>query len=66
MENRLHRSLIRTGEVELSEFFPRSHAWEERDWEIVCSDVRALARGIRSALMAVTPLWLGLALWLLR
>ncbi len=60
------KSPIRTGEVELLEFFAQKRACDERDREIVCSDVRALARGIRNALLAVTPLWLALALWLAR
>jgi hypothetical protein len=55
-----------TGEVELLEFFAQRRACDDRDREIVCSDVRALARGIRNALLAVTPLWLALALWLAR
>ena len=57
---------IRTGEVELLEFFAQRRACDDRDREIVCSDVRALARGIRNALLAVAPLWLALALWLAR
>ncbi len=56
----------RTAEVELLEFFAQTRAREERDREIVCSDVRALARGIRNALVVATPLWLVLALWLVR
>jgi hypothetical protein len=56
----------RTGEVELLEFFAQRRACDDRDREIVCSDVRALARGIRNALLAVTPLWLALVLWLAR
>jgi hypothetical protein len=56
----------RTGEVELLEFFAQRRACDDRDREIVCSDVRALARGIRNALPAVAPLWLALAVWLAR
>jgi hypothetical protein len=55
---------IRTGEVELLEFFAQKRACDDRDRELVCSDVKALARGIRNALLAVTPLWLALAWWL--
>jgi hypothetical protein len=55
-----------TGEVELLEFFAKRRACDDQDREIACSDVRALARGIRNALLAVTPLWLALALWLAR
>jgi hypothetical protein len=55
-----------TGEVELLEFFAQRRACDNRDREIVCSDVRALARGIRNALLAVTPLWLALGWWLAR
>jgi hypothetical protein len=62
----LPRSRIRTGEVELLEFFAQRRACCDRDREIVCSDVRTLARGIRNALLAVLPLWLALALWLAR
>jgi hypothetical protein len=55
-----------TGEVELLEYFAQRRACDDRDHEIACSDVRALARGIRNALLAVTPLWLALAWWLAR
>jgi len=58
--------LTRMGEVELLEFFAQRRAYDDRDGEIVCSDVRPLARGIRNALLAVTPLWIALALWLAR
>jgi hypothetical protein len=58
------KSSTRTGEIELLEFFAQSRAWDDRDREIVCSDVGALARGIRNALLTVMPLWLGLAWWL--
>jgi hypothetical protein len=60
------KSPTRTGEVELLEFFAQKRACADRDREIVCSDVGALVRGIRSALLAVVPLWLALALWLAR
>jgi hypothetical protein len=55
-----------TTSVELLELFAQTRACDDRDREIVCSDVRALARGIRNALLAVAPLWLALALWLPR
>jgi hypothetical protein len=55
-----------TGEVELLEYFAQRRACDDRDREIACSDVSALARGIRNALLAVAPLWLALALWLAR
>ncbi len=58
-EDRSRQSTIRTGEVELLELFARSRACEERDREIACSDVRALARRIRNALLTVTPLWIA-------
>jgi hypothetical protein len=58
------KSQTRTGKVELLEFFAEGCACDDRDREIVCSDARALARGIRNALLAVAPLWLALALWL--
>jgi hypothetical protein len=60
------KSPIRAGEIELLEFFAQKRACADRDREIVCSDVGALARGIRNALLAVAPLWLGLVLWLAR
>ena len=64
VESTSRKSPIRTGEVELLEFFAQRRACDDRDREIVCSDVRALARGIRNALLAMAPLWLTLALWL--
>lgn len=64
VEGTSRQSPIRTGEIELLEFFAQKRACDDRDREIVCSDVRALARGIRNALLAVAPLWLALALWL--
>jgi len=60
------QSPIRTGEVELLEFLSKRRACEDRDREIACSDAMALARGIRNALLTVTPLWLALAWWLAR
>ncbi len=60
------KSPMRTGEVELLEFFAQRRACDERDSEIACSDARALAHGIRSALLTVMPLWLALAWWLAR
>jgi hypothetical protein len=60
------KSPRRTGEVEILDFFAQRHACDDRDREIVCSDARALARGIRNALLAVAPLWLTLALWVAR
>ena len=65
-EVKSRQSSIRTGEVELFEFLAQRRACDDRDREIVCSDVRALARGIRNALLAVTPLWLALGLGLAR
>ena len=62
--DRSRQSPIRTGEVELLEFLAQRRACEERDREIACSDFRALARGIRSALLMVTPLWVALIWWL--
>jgi hypothetical protein len=60
------KSLTRTGEVELLEFFAHRRACDDRDREMVCSDVRALARGVRNGLLAVVPFWLALVLWLAR
>ena len=65
-EVKSRQSSISTGEVELLEFFAQKRACDDRDREVVCSDVRALARGIGNALLAVTPLWLALAWWLAR
>jgi uncharacterized protein YsxB (DUF464 family) len=48
------------------EFLAQGRARDDRNREIVCSDVRALAQGIKNALLAVTTLWLALALWLAR
>jgi hypothetical protein len=65
-EGTSRQSPIRTGEVELLEFLAQRRACEDRDREIACSDVRALARDIRNALLTVTPLWIALAWWLAR
>jgi hypothetical protein len=62
--DRSRQSPIRTGEVELLEFLAHKRACEDRDREIACSDVRALARGIRNALLTVTPFWIALVWWL--
>ena len=66
VESTSQKSPTRTAEDELLEFVAQRSACDDRDREIVCSEVKALARGIRSALLAVTPFWLALALWLLR
>ena len=66
VESTSRKSSTRTGEVELLEFFAQKRACDERDREIVCSDVSALARDIRNALLTVMPLWLALAWWLAR
>jgi hypothetical protein len=66
MEVKSPKSPTRTGEVELLEFFAQKRACDDRDREIVCSDVGTFVRGIRNALLAVAPLWLALALWLSR
>ena len=60
------KSPIRTSEVELLELLSRRRAFEGRDREIACSDAKALALGIRNALLTVMPLWLALAWWLTR
>jgi hypothetical protein len=60
------KSPIRTGEVELLEFFAQRRACDDRDRELAWSDAKALARGIRNALLTVMPLWLALAWWLAR
>jgi hypothetical protein len=65
-ENTSRQSPIRTGEVELLEFLAQRRACDDRDRELARSDVRALARGVRNALLAVTPFWLALLLWLAR
>jgi hypothetical protein len=67
VETTAPKSSTQTSEVELLEFFAQKRACDDdRDREIVCSDVRALARGIRNALLAATPLWLAFALWFAR
>jgi hypothetical protein len=65
-EDTSRKSPIRTGEVELLEFLAKRRACDDRDHEITCSDVRALAQGIRNALLTVMPLWLALVWWLAR
>jgi hypothetical protein len=60
------KSPTRTGEVKVLQFLAQTRACDDRDREIACSDVKALARGIWNALLAVAPLWLALALWLAR
>jgi hypothetical protein len=60
------KSPIRTREVEWLEFLAQRCACDDRDREVVCSDFKALARGIRNGLLAAMPLWLALALWLAR
>ena len=60
------KSLIRTGKVELLEFFAQRRACDDQDHEIACSGARALMRGVRNALLTVMPLWLALAWWLAR
>ena len=55
-----------TGEVELLEFLAQRRACDARDREIACSDIRALARGIRTALLTVMPLWIAFVWWLAR
>jgi hypothetical protein len=57
---------MRTGEVELLEFFAQRRACDDRDREIACSGSGALVRGVRNALLTVMPLWLALAWWFAR
>jgi len=63
-EGTSRKSPTPTGEVELVEFLAQRRACVDQDHEIACSDVGAVARGIRNALLAVAPLWLALAWWL--
>jgi len=60
------KSLIRTGKVELLEFFAQRRACDDQDRGMACSVARALVRGVRNALLNVMPLWLALAWWLAR
>jgi len=60
------KSPTRTGEVELLEFFAQRRACDDWDREMVCFDIRALARVVRNGLLAVGPFWLALVLWLAR
>jgi hypothetical protein len=55
---------MRTGEVELLEFFAQKRACDDRDRELACSDGEALVRGTRNALLTVMPFWLAIAWWL--
>jgi hypothetical protein len=66
MESKSRKSPIRTGEIELMEFFAQRRAWDDQNHEIACSDARAFMRGVRNALQTVMPLWLALAWWLAR
>jgi hypothetical protein len=65
-ENTSLKPPVRTGEVELLEFFAQTRACDERDLEIAYSDARALERGVRNGLLVVMPFWLALAWWLAR
>ena len=65
-EGTSRKSLRRTGEVELVEFFAQRRACGDQDHEIACSGAKALVRGVRNALLTVMPLWLALAWWLAR
>ena len=65
-EGTSRESPIRTGEVELVEFFAKRRACDDRDRELARSDARALLRGVRNALLTAMPLWLALAWWLAR
>ena len=65
-EGTSRKSPIRTGEVELVEFFAQRRACDDRDRVIACSDAEALVRGVRNALLTMMPLWLALAWWLAR
>ncbi|HWO32970.1 MAG TPA: hypothetical protein VNO32_29590 [Candidatus Acidoferrum sp.] len=66
MEGTPRKTPMRTGEVEILEFFAQRRACCERDRELACSNARALARGIRNALLTLMPLWLALAWCLAR
>ena len=66
IEGTSRKSPIRTGEVELLEFFAQRHACDDWDRGMVCSVVRALVRVVRNGLLAVVPLWLALVWWLAR
>jgi len=63
-EGASRKSPTPTGEVKLVELFAQRRACVDRDREIVCTDVGALARGIKNALLAAAPLWLAFAWWL--
>ena len=65
-EGTSRKSLIRTGKVELLEFFAQRRACDDQDRGMACSVARALVQGVRNALLTVTPLWLALAWWLAR
>ena len=61
-EGTSRKSLIRTGKVELLEFFAQRRACDDQDRGMACSVARALVRGARNALLTVTPLWLARSL----
>jgi len=65
-EGTSRKSLIRTGKVELLEFFAQRRACDDQDRGMACSVAIALVRAVRNALLTVTPLWLALAWWLAR
>jgi hypothetical protein len=64
-EDTSRQSPIRTGEVELLEFFAQRRASDDREREI---RVPMSGRwcGARNALLTMMPLWLALACWLAR
>jgi hypothetical protein len=65
-ESTSRKSLIRTGKVELLEYFAQRRARHDQDRGKAYSVARAFVRGVRNALLTVMPLWLALAWWLAR
>jgi hypothetical protein len=65
-EGTSRKSRIRTGKVEVLEFFAQRRACNDHNREIACSEARALGLGVRNVLLTVMPLWLALAWWLAR
>jgi len=64
-EDTSRQSPIRTGEVELLEFFAQRRASDDREREIRVP-MSGRGAGARNALLTMMPLWLALACWLAR
>jgi len=65
-EDTSRQSPIRTGEVELLEFFAQRRASDGREREIRVPMSGRWCGGEEFALLTMMPLWLALACWLAR